>query len=266
MRVYGKLMLNAVQSSTAYRFHTFVTTLQRLIGIFVQMALWTALYHGAESLHLEIAQASLQQMWIYVVYSSLIGMAVSNGNIYSLSDKIQTGDIVSTLIRPIGLFRSLLFETLGSKAFAILFEVIPVLIVSHVAFGLPLPETKAIPAFALTMAVGFTVFFLITFIVGMSSFWYIRTFHLEFMLSHLMNFFSGVMIPLWFFPHGLRAVMEWLPFDLIYFTPLSVLLGKAGDAEIGAMLARGCVWIALLAAIAVMVWQIGKRKLVIQGG
>lgn len=266
MNVYYKLMLNAVQSSTAYRFHTFVTTFQRLIGIFVQISLWTALYKGAQSFQIEITQASLQEMWMYVVYSSLLGMIVINGNIYSLSDKIQTGHIVTTLIRPIGLFRSLLFETLGSKVFMILFEIIPVLIVSHFVFGLPLPQIETIPVFMIMIIVAFTTFFLMTFIVGMSSFWYIRTFHLEFMLNHVMNFFSGLLIPLWFFPRELRAVMEWLPFDLVYYAPLSVLLGKAKYAEIGVMLAKGCVWIALLAAAAVMVWHLGKRKLVIQGG
>lgn len=267
MNVYYKLMLNVVQSSTAYRFHTFVTTLQRLIGIFVQICLWTALYKGAQSLHIEIPQASLVEMWVYVVYSSLIGMMVSNGNIHSLSDKIQSGHIVTTLIRPIGLFRSLLFETLGSKVFMILFEITPVLIVSHLMFGLPLPTLNMIPIFAVMMVIAFTVFFLMTFIVGMSSFWYLRTFHLEFVLNHVMNFFSGIMIPIWFFPHELRAVIEWLPFDLVYFAPLSVWLGKTEEGMgIGAMLAKGCVWIALLSIAAVVVWNLGKRKLVIQGG
>lgn len=266
MRLYVHIMLNAVQSGTTYRFHTFVSTVNRFIGLLVQVSLWIALYKGADALHLTITQVSLQEMITYAVYSTSISLAVSNGNIYALSDRIQTGHIVTNLIRPIGIFRSMLFETAGAKIFTFLFEIIPLLVLAGLFYPVSMPSLLHATAFGLACAGGFMVYFLLTFIVGLSSFWYLRIFHLDFMLAHLINFFSGAIIPLWFFPKALYDWTSWLPFDLIYYRPLTILLGKADAEEIGWILAKDLIWLALLAAIAVMAWLFGRKKLVIQGG
>lgn len=266
MRLYAHIMLNAIQSGTTYRFHTFVSTINRFIGLLVQVSLWIALYKGADALHLTINQVSLQEMITYAVYSTSIGLVVSNGNIYALSDRIQTGHIVTNLIRPIGIFRSMLFETAGTKVFTLLFEIIPVLVLAGLFFPVSMPGLLHSAVFGLAFTGGFMIYFLLTFIVGLSSFWYLRIFHLDFMLGHLINFFSGAIVPLWFFPKGLYDWISWLPFDLIYYRPLTILLGKADSAEIGWVLAKDLIWLALLAAIAVTVWLLGRKKLVVQGG
>lgn len=200
MRLYWQIMLNAIHSNTTYRFHTFVSTLSRMVSVFVQMSLWTALYKGADTLHIPIKQATLHEMWLYTIIGTLISLLVSNNNAYSISDKIQTGNIEINIIRPIGLFRSLLFETLGSKVTTLFMEITPILILGLWVFSISFPLGWTLFWFLITLLNGFVVFFLLTYLVGLCSFWYIRIFHLEFMLSHIINFFSGMMIPLWFFP------------------------------------------------------------------
>lgn len=266
MRLYVHIMLNAIQSGTTYRFHTFVSTINRFIGLLVQVSLWIALYKGADALHLAITQVSLRDMITYAVFSTSIGLVVSNGNIYALSNRIQTGEIVTNLIRPIGIFRSLLFETAGSKVFTLLFEIVPLLVLAGLFYPVSMPSLIHAAAFGFACTGGFMVYFLLTFIVGLSSFWYLRIFHLDFMLGHMINFFSGAIIPLWFFPKALYNWTSWLPFDLIYYRPLTILLGKADATEIRWILTKDMIWLALLAAVAVTAWMFGRKKLVVQGG
>ncbi|OXS52967.1 hypothetical protein B1A99_31955 [Cohnella sp. CIP 111063] len=266
MRLYCQIMLNAVQSGTTYRFHTFITTANRLVALLVQFFLWTALYAGASALSVPITQVSLDEMITYAVFSTMISMIVANENIETLSQKIQTGNIVTYLIRPIGLFRSLLFETLGTKAFAALFEIIPILVVGYLFFSPAELPLSHLLRFLIALFNGFMVYFLLTFLVGMSSFWYLRIFHLSFVLTHLINFFSGIVIPIWFFPKALYAVTSWLPFDLIYYHPLAILLGKADESQNLFAFAKGAAWIAVLAAASAIAWMAAKRKVVVQGG
>jgi ABC-2 type transport system permease protein len=266
MKLYWQIMLNAIQSNTTYRFHTFISTLSRIVSVFVQISLWTALYKGAEALQISIPQATLHDMWMYTIFGTLISLLVSNNNIYSISDKIQTGNIEMNIIRPIGLFRTLLFETMGSKVFTILMEIIPILVLGLFVFPISFPLGWTVFWFLVTLLNGFIVFFLLTYLVGLCSFWYIRIFHLEFMLNHIINFFSGMMIPLWFFPKALFTFTSFLPFKLIYFSPLSIVLGKTNDTGIGQTLLQGYAWIILLAGAIVIIWHMGKKRLIIQGG
>jgi ABC-2 type transport system permease protein len=266
MRLYWQIMLNAIQSTTTYRFHTFISTLSRIVSVFVQISLWTALYKGAEALHISIKQATLHDMWLYTIMGTLISLLVSNTNVYSISDKIQTGNIEINIIRPIGLFRTLLFETIGSKVTVLLMEITPILVLGLWVFSISISFDWTLLWFFITLLNGFMVFFLLTYLAGLCSFWYIRIFHLEFMLNHIINFFSGMMIPLWFFPNALLAITSYLPFKLIYYSPLSIVLGKTNGTEIGQTLLQGYAWIILLAGAVVFVWHKGKKKLIIQGG
>lgn len=266
MRLYLHIMLNAMQTTTTYRFHTFISTINRVIGIFVQVSLWTALYKGASVMDIDIPHASLQQMLVYILFSSIVAICVANQNIYTLSEKIQTGDIVINFVRPIGLFRSMLFECMGNRSVGILFEIVPILLLGLFILQIPVPDMITLLQFFLALINGFLVCFLLTYLVGLCSFWYIRTFHLDFIVNSVVNLLSGVMIPLWFFPKIFRDISTYLPFDLIYFHPISIIVQQPTGGMFGWILLKGYIWIVLLALAILLVWRKGRNKLIIQGG
>ncbi len=263
--LYWKIMFNSVQSNTAYRFHSFVSTFNRILNVIVNVSLWTALYAGVNLVSSEV-NISLEDMITYAILSTFVTILIQNGNIGSISSKVQSGEIAIYMIRPIGLFRALLFEEVGRKIFVVIFEALPVLIFGSFIFGVHFPDTIHLLLFVLTLLHAFLIYFMITFILGLLSFWYIRVFHLEFMLNHVMNFFSGVFIPLWFFPDILVTVSSVLPFELIYFGPMTIFLEQASMSEIGTMLIKTYIWIGLIAALCMFIHRKAIRMLVVQGG
>jgi ABC-2 type transport system permease protein len=64
----------------------------------------------------------------------------------------------------------------------------------------------------------------------------------------------------------LKEWTSWLPFELIYYRPLTILLGKATAAENGWTLTKDLIWLVLLSAMATTAWLFGRKKLVVQGG
>jgi ABC-2 type transport system permease protein len=52
----------------------------------------------------------------------------------------------------------------------------------------------------------------------------------------LVAFFAGQMVPLWLFPQFLRVLAEALPFQSVYYIPLSIYTGTlAGEGAVRAI-------------------------------
>ncbi|MDT9722440.1 ABC-2 family transporter protein [Paenibacillus sp. ClWae2A] len=266
MKLYWQIMFNAIQSNITYRFSTLANTLNRLLSMIVYISVWIALYNGADLMNHTIQQATLSEMIIYILITTLIGILIQNSNIYIISEKISSGSIVMNLIRPIGLFKTIMFETIGAKLLTVILEFIPILTVGVFLFNVSLPIGWSTLFFSLSIFNGFIIYFLLTYLLGLCSFWYYRIFHLDFILTQVLNFFSGLLVPIWFFPHTLKVVSSFLPFELIYYHPLVIFLEKGNIYEYSWALMKGYMWIVILSILISYVWSKAMKKLVIQGG
>jgi ABC-2 type transport system permease protein len=81
-----------------------------------------------------------------------------------------------------------------------------------------------------------------------------------------MLVFSGSMIPLWFFPQWLFNIAKFLPFQAIFHTPLSMLIGKLeGRAALEALFIQ-IAWLLIFLSISYIVWKKAKKRVVVNGG
>jgi ABC-2 type transport system permease protein len=79
-------------------------------------------------------------------------------------------------------------------------------------------------------------------------------------------FFSGMILPLAFFPTWLRAIAHGLPFASIVQTPIDIWLGKHHGGGLAGILALQVMWAVALFALGRLTLRLGGKKLVIQGG
>ena len=86
------------------------------------------------------------------------------------------------------------------------------------------------------------------------------------MFTFSISLFSGSVIPLWFFPEGVRFVADVLPFKYIYFVPCDIISNYNGIEESCKYIFAQSIWVILSILIALLVWKKGKKKLVIHGG
>jgi hypothetical protein len=81
-----------------------------------------------------------------------------------------------------------------------------------------------------------------------------------------LAFFSGMTLPLAFFPSWLESFARVLPFASIIQVPIDVYLGKHTGANLAAVLAVQAAWAVALLTIGRIALARGTRKLVVQGG
>ena len=82
----------------------------------------------------------------------------------------------------------------------------------------------------------------------------------------LLELFSGLLIPISFFPHIFQNMFSVLPFQYISYIPVLIYLGKISGMGIVKALALQVFWILVLFALGDVMWRWSSRKITIQGG
>jgi ABC-2 type transport system permease protein len=82
----------------------------------------------------------------------------------------------------------------------------------------------------------------------------------------LIELLSGVLLPMTFFPGWAQAILRWLPFEHIAFSPLQIYLGRVGPVEALILLLIQWAWVATLSLLGALWWRRSIRQITIHGG
>jgi ABC-2 type transport system permease protein len=151
--------------------------------------------------------------------------------------------------------------------FSALFSVLPTLVIAALFFGFQAPASPGnAAAFAVAFAIALAISFSLACMVGMLGFYFLATFHFQWALGALRSLFAGTMVPLWFYPDGLRSLAEGLPFKFLAFFPAAAWMGELSRRDLALNLALGLCWSAALLGFCWWMWSRIVRRLVVQGG
>ncbi|MBQ9119293.1 MAG: ABC-2 family transporter protein [Lachnospiraceae bacterium] len=247
---------------SAYRFNHFMGILNTILRIFIFWGIYKALY-GDRS---EVDGITMTMVTTNFILSICLE-AVFCVNDFYLPDRINSGSIANELLLPISFPGRMLADNLGNAVFKLIYHFVPALIVSVLIMGIQAPAgIPMLLLFILSALLGYGVLWTISFAVQMCSFWLINVWSIVTIKNVFVNVLSGSMIPLWFMPDWMSGVLELLPFSSIYFTPVQIYLGQLSYGEIAVKCAIQVVWIGVIYLIGTLLWEKGKRKLVVQGG
>jgi ABC-2 type transport system permease protein len=184
-----------------------------------------------------------------------------------LATRIQSGDVVTDLSRPVDLQGAYLAEDLGRAAYQALARGVPPFVVGALVYDLQLPahpSTWALFAGSLVLAV--VVSFGMRFLVNLGAFWVLDVRGLHGVSSVLVTVASGFAIPLGFFPPWLERVLYLLPWASMIQLPIDVFLEKHTGVEAAAVLALQAVWVFALLGAGRLALQAAERRVAVQGG
>ena len=262
MKFYLRLSLNIFKQNMAYRFEYITKVVALFLTVFAQYYIWRVLlvYQNNTS------DVNITEMTTYIIVSTVIGIVLNNRIISEINDQIYTGKIGTELVKPYSYFSLMLARTIGEMLFQLTFFAVPLLIVMYAIFHFSIPDLKSFLLFFCSFAAGGFLRILICFFLGILGFWFSQVWALERLLNDLIKLFSGAWIPLWFFPDYLKRAAEVLPFQYIYFAPISIYIEKYGTAEVLGILGKQLFWIVLFGTVCYLVWKKAIYKIVIQGG
>ena len=264
MRKYLAFAASAFQTRLVYRTEVWATIFGELIIILVKIAIWTAVYAGAES----VAGVTLPQMITYAIISNSLFAAWDNRELlYGIGDSIRTGDVAVFLLKPLRYPLYLFAVETGKMLFMLLAVVLPTTLIIGLFYGMQ-PPASAFHAvfFVLYWAQSFVLLFLLSALCGLLAFWLMTSFSLDWIFRAFMQLLSGMFVPLWFFPPGFADVAQHLPFAWIGYYPTAVYLGKLDAADTVLYFGYGMLWTLAAAAVVAALWSRASGRLVVQGG
>jgi ABC-2 type transport system permease protein len=146
----------------------------------------------------------------------------------------------------------------------------PILIVA--AF-LPGPYNISLPVslsagllFLLSMTLGFMLLVAFSMLIYISAFYTLSPMGIRILTISVLEFFTGAIIPLPFFPESLQTLLYLLPFASIQNTPFQIYNGYMKGNEVSAAIMIQAVWLLVLLASGKLLMKQALRKVVVQGG
>ncbi len=262
IRAYLEIAKKSFQNNIVYRVDYFASLINTIAMIFINVAIWKAIYEEEEVL----GGVQLQIVITYIVLGFLMQSIFAMED-YFIESKVTSGLISSDLLKPLS-FRTYIFSyNVGLTVFRIIMQFFPSLLISVIFLKLLPPfSCRMFIFFVISTALGYLVLYCLNFIVWVSSFWFYYTFSLVTIKDALVVIMSGALVPLWFMPQWLYDFIRLTPFDSIYFIPISIYLGQVPINEIAFAIIKQVLWISVLAITGHVLWKFATKKLVLQGG
>ena len=250
----------------AYRLRYYTGVVSYLIFVAGNTFLFRAVYAGLpEGTVLGGYDESSIVTYIAIAW---IGRSLTFNNIdRELSTQVTEGNIAMNLMKPIDFQAMTFFGALGEAGFRLTLFTLPISIVIFPLFGVqgpasPIAAAASFVSFFLAFAVNSGVNFVVgTFALRMKSIYgLIRAKYV------LLEFLTGALIPLSFFPGAMRTIVEHLPFASIGYVPVTIWMGQRTGAALGLALLEQASWAVALYAIGAALWRWGVRRTTVQGG
>jgi ABC-2 type transport system permease protein len=263
VRRYGAIIRGIFLDSIAFRADFIFMILGNLLGIVVTYYLWRAIYAGSGG---TLNGLGLLQAFAYVAVGGTIFTMVETWAEWGLAMSISRGRIVMDLFLPLDLHLMTIFSALGIFLFRLLFTGAPFLVFIVLVFQVPIVLGVNLVFFLVSLFLSFFISINIDFIVGVTAFSFESVWGLKMLKDISIMFLSGAVIPIAFFPQAAQPVLMVLPFQAMYYTPVTLLLGGKTVSESLVMLLVQAGWIAVFAAAARLFQKRLVGKLTVSGG
>lgn len=188
----------------------------------------------------------------------------------NILDAIMSGTVSYEMIRPIDLYDKWFTDCMASRTAKAAMRFLPIILLACL---LPEPYRLQPPAsfsafllFLLTSFAGLLVAVSISMIVYPLCFLTVSGVGLRRLLVVLTDLWTGSIIPLPFFPDGVRRVAELLPFASIHNLPLRIYSGNIAGKEALFFTLLQFFWLVCLIATGKLLMRKTTRRAVIQGG
>lgn len=231
--------------------------------IFVFYYIWMAIYKFDSSIN----GISKDQIVTYLILSRIIYTQITYGFIPKLGRIIHTGAISMELLRPMDFMFLMFFERVGDfLAFATM-TAVPTLIICSLTLGMQLPKDFfTFGCFVLSLAFALTISFFFDFFVGLLTFYTNYSWGLQTFQEAFISLFSGALIPIAFFPGWLKYITNFLPFQQMSYSPVSIYLGIVKGHQVYDVLISQFVWFVIMLVFARLFYSFAIKKVTIQGG
>ena len=250
------------RATLIYRAGFFFAVVSVVIQVLVLVLVWRAAYADRPV----VAGVSEATTVGYAALAASMQALVAPRWIAAIGERIRVGQIGVDIIRPLSLMTQSLAQSVGALL-ASCTAAAAGIIVGLFLGALRAPANPAAgAAWLFSLLLGLSIALVANLTVSLLAFWTLSLEGPTVVYQFGSMFLSGALIPLWFMPDGLRAVLTWLPFQYQVYAPTRIWLGEINGAGIIRVLGLQLVWILAMWFVAQLVWHRAVRRVVILGG
>jgi ABC-2 type transport system permease protein len=174
-----------------------------------------------------------------------------------LAKEIKRGKLSNALIKPVNPLLYEFSQLLGNRGVSTVVAII------FVALGLivqPPSSWLSVGLFLIYLPIAAIISISLNILVGTVAFYSTESSAIKNVASHMIQVFSGALVPLYLFPETLKTVVSILPFTTAVYGPVHALQTTTITTEVWMGLGSGLVWSVLLLWLALFIWRKGLKK------
>lgn len=263
MRKYLSFARAGYLENVVYRFNFFFTLIANVFYIVVMYFLWQSIYGAQETLR----GMTFDQVFAYMVLAGSTFILYKTYVEWWMSFFVVQGNIATQLTKPVDFQLHLLFRSLGFAFFNLTMVTLPAFVLLVFVFRADIPLGLNLIFGVLSVALAYLLSFAIDFVVGLSTFHTESIWGLSVTKETIVLVLSGAMIPLNFFPEGLRNILVYLPFQAIFNIPLTIFTNPALRLpDYLSMLGIQAFWLAVIFIGSRLLYAQTIKALTVNGG
>ena len=263
VRLYWAFARVGFINTLAFRLRYYTGIATYFIYVSVYYFIWKAIYQHSTS----IEGFDFAHLLTYIGVGWIIRSFYFNNIDQDLAYQVIEGRLAMDLIKPVNIQLMYVSRAAGESVFRLALLTIPTAVVLFLVYPLRLPSSVGhAMAFLASVLLSFLIVAAINFAVGTFALRLQSILGLMRAKFFLLELFSGLLLPMTFFPHVAQKILAVMPFEYISYVPMLIYLGKLNGAGVARAIGIQILWIAVLLAIGDGLWRWSTRKVIIQGG
>ncbi|WP_010248057.1 ABC transporter permease [Acetivibrio cellulolyticus] len=264
MKKYLSICKNSFIGGLVYRMHLYFTIAGNILYIILTYFLWTSIYKNSNG---TLNGMTFEQTFLYLALAASIGCLFQTFVEYDIGRNILSGNIIKDLTKPMDYQLFTLAGVIGFAFNNLLIITVPSIVIISIIAGSHIPVGINLVFFVLAVIFSFLITFAIDYIIGLFSFYTESIWGLANTKNVIVLLLSGAAIPLNFYPAAVRRVVEFLPFQAIYNTPMTILLSRdLGFSDYLYFFANQLFWIVALIALSRLFFRKAIKVVTVNGG
>jgi len=241
-----------------YRANLLMYLLYWLVSPIIYLAVWTSIANQKG----DVNGFTANDFITYYMVLLICDQVTSNIVIHTFGYKVQDGSLSGELIRPIHpMLTNALINNIAFKALTMM-GLTPIWIILYFLFRPDFSNVDitgivlAIPAMLLAFLMGFLLSATITAL----AFWTTRVYSVYEFYYGLVLLFSGQFVPLTLMPKIIQDIAQYLPFQLLMYYPIQLILGKLSTGQIVQGYVMSFIWLGISLLLFNWVWHNGVKR------
>jgi ABC-2 type transport system permease protein len=263
MKIFWAFTRQAFFNTSIYRFEFWLRIFSVYLWMYTIYWIWKTLYTQTPAAF----DLSLEQMVTYGILGMALEIFLDVGPEWYMATQVRTGAIDTDLMKPLDFHLHMLARSAGEMMFSLGILAIPSFTIGYYFFNLSLPgDIVTSLLFVVSLVLSFFVFFHISFLLGTLTIVTLDIRSISWAYYSMVGFFSGQVVPLWLFPDLLRRISEVLPFQAIYYIPMSIYIKRISGSTALEGLGLQIFWMVVLILFSRWAWTQVHKRLTVQGG